>query len=73
MYYSELNLGENGPRYRVLADPKDGMDNGVGGSRLDKFLARELFSKEICEDLNVENRSSVGRYLLKKKKGSKTD
>lgn len=66
MHCSELNLGENGPRYRVLADPMDGMDIRVGGSMLDKFLAREmLFSKGMCEDLNVENRSSAGRYLLK--------
>lgn len=40
---------------------------------LDKFLATEwLFSKEICEDLNLQNRSSAGRYLLKEKEGYTT-
>lgn len=37
---------------------------------LGKFLATEwLFSKEICEDLNLQNGSSAGRYLLKEKEG----
>lgn len=66
MHCSELNIGENGPRYRVLADPMDGIDIRAGGSMLNKFLAREmLFSKGMCEDLNVEHRSSARGYLLK--------